>query len=156
MNRRALLTRPISALREARSPGITGSTKTHRKLGGDLTPYSGSWGREQASHLLRRCMFGPTADEIETAITDGLDVTMQKLLTAAPIASPPLNYSNQNDPEVPVGQAWVDANNSVNVNASRSQSLFGWWCGLMINQGVSLTEQMSLFWHNHFALEIFQ
>ncbi|MFK7971984.1 MAG: DUF1800 family protein [Bacteroidia bacterium] len=154
MNRRALLTRPLAAMREDRVSGIERSTRDQKVMRGGLDPYTGTWGREQAAHLLRRCMFGPKATEIETAIQDGLSATVQKLLTAAPAATPPVNYGNQNDPDIAIGQTWVNANNNVGVNASRRNSLFAWWTGQMIHQNVSLTEQMALFWHNHFATEL--
>lgn len=154
MNRRALLTRPIAALREDRNPGVEATTRSDRTMRGGVSPYTGAWGREQAAHLLRRCMFGPTADEIDTAVQDGLSATIQKLLTPASPASPPLNPSFLIDIEAPIGRTWVNANLIVGVNGYRQTSLFAWWIGHMINQEVSLTEQMALFWHNHFATEI--
>ncbi|MEZ4684703.1 MAG: DUF1800 domain-containing protein [Bacteroidia bacterium] len=155
MNRRALLSKPLAAMRADKSPGTDGTTGRHRILSGGVSPYSGSWGYAQAAHLLRRCTFGPTAAEIDQAVQDGLDTTIQRLLTPAPApASPPLNASFQNDVQVPIGQTWVNASNSNGLNGYRRNSLFAWWTGLMIHQNVSLTEQMALFWHNHFATEI--
>lgn len=154
MNRRALLSKPLAALRADKSPGVDGAMRVHRTLSGGLSPYTGSWGYAQAAHLLRRCMFGPTAAEIEQAVQDGLNVTIQKLLTHTPAANPPLNHINQNDPQAAIGQTWVNASNVVGVNGYRQNSLFAWWSGLMIHQSASLTEQMALFWHNHFATEL--
>jgi uncharacterized protein (DUF1800 family) len=154
MNRRALLSKPLAAFRADKSPGVDGAMRVHRKLSGGVSPYTGSWGYAQAAHLLRRCMFGPTAAEIEQAVQDGLDVTIQNLLTYTPAANPPLNYTSQNDPQVAIGQTWVNASNVIGVNGYRRNSLLAWWSGLMIHQSVSLTDQMALFWHNHFATEL--
>jgi uncharacterized protein (DUF1800 family) len=154
MNRRALLSKPLAAMRADKSPGIDATTGRHRKLAGGVSPYPGVWGYEQASHLLRRCTFGPTASEIEQAVQEGLDATIQRLLTYSPATTPPLNYFSTADPEVPVGQTWINASNVIAVNGYRRNSLGAWWSGLMIHQEVSLTEQMALFWHNHFATEL--
>jgi uncharacterized protein (DUF1800 family) len=33
-------------------------------------------------------------------------------------------------------------------------SLYAWWIGLMVGQDYSLTQKMTLFWHNHIACEL--
>ena len=50
-----------------------------------LLPYSGSWTSKEASHLLRRTMFGPTFQQIQTAVSDGLNTTVSKLLTLSSV-----------------------------------------------------------------------
>lgn len=129
--------------------------KTERSTAG-LAPYTGPWGREQASHLLRRTMFGPTHSEISQAISDGLSNTLDSLFawdSSQPLPSPPLNYANQNDPGVPIGSTWVDAFFWPGTNGYRSNSLVSWTMGHLLNQSVSLREKMTLFWHNHFVIE---
>ena len=46
-----------------------------------LLPYTGIWTNKEASHLLRRTLFGPTFQQIQTAVSDGLNTTVSKLLT---------------------------------------------------------------------------
>lgn len=119
-----------------------------------LSPYTGAWGREQASHLLRRATFGPTKALIDAAVQNGLEATFAQLFTEQPMPDPPVNPSFNNDPNVPVGQTWINAPYSATVNllAYRSQSLRSWTFGLMVNEGLSIREKMTLFWHNHFSV----
>lgn len=118
-----------------------------------LTPYTWSWTYEEAAHLLRRCLFGPTHAEIEQAVSDGLSLTLDKLFTAEPQLNPPLNAYFDNDPLVPKGQTWINAPFGSGLNGYRRTSLKAWITGSQINQGVSLTEKMTLFWHNHFPIQ---
>lgn len=119
-----------------------------------LEPYSGPWGYEQAAHLLRRCMYGPAYEQIKTAASAGLEATIGQLFSSLPLPEPPLNHSFQDDPMVPVGQTWVDAPYYDNVNARgyRRQSLRAWTMELLLTEGVSIREKLTLFWHNHFAV----
>ncbi|MFK7923925.1 MAG: DUF1800 family protein [Bacteroidia bacterium] len=118
-----------------------------------LNPYAGSWTYEDAAHLLRRCLFGPTHAEIEQAVSDGLVLTLDKLFTAEPQPNPPLNAYFDTDLFVPKGQTWINAPFGSGLNAYRRNSLYSWITGLQINQSVSLTEKMTLFWHNHFPIQ---
>jgi uncharacterized protein (DUF1800 family) len=119
-------------------------------ISGGLNPYSGPWNEQTAKHLLKRAMFAPTAQQITDAVTDGLEGTLTKLF--APHAAPPLpiNYSEQNDPNVPLGQPWVFAAYTPNLNYT-NRSIRAWQHSLFLNEGVSLREKMVLFWHNHFV-----
>ena len=118
-----------------------------------LSPYTGSWDFAHAAHLLRRTLFGPKAEEIEEALANGLSQTLDRLLTDEAPPSPPLNYYFENDPEVPIGSTWINANYMQGVNGARRRSLRAWWIGLMLHQPVSLREKMTLFWMNHFVIE---
>ncbi len=42
------------------------------------------------------------------------------------------------------------------MNAGRVASLQCWWIGQMLNQTRSIHEKMTLFWHNHFAVDATQ
>lgn len=121
-----------------------------------LDPYTGTWDYEQAAHLLRRAMFGPTNAQIKTAIQDGMNTTVETLLTDLPMPTPPLNSSNEDDPFVPIGETWIEAPYAADLNLrpSRNASLRAWTMGQMLQEGVSLRETMTLFWHNHFATEV--
>ena len=117
-----------------------------------LAPYAGAWGPAQAAHLLRRCLFGPTRGEIQTATTAGLTATLNALLTPAATPALPLNVSAA-DTTVAIGQTWVGQVFDQTLEGVRRASLRDWWLGLQLNQGTSLTEKMTLFWHNHFVVE---
>lgn len=118
-----------------------------------LAPYTGEWRFEQAAHLLRRAMFSPTYDQIRTVVEQGLDTTLAQLFQELPLPDPPVNYFFANDPYVPIGETWVDApyTREVNVNNHRSRSLRAWTMGLLLTEGISIREKLTLFWHNHFA-----
>lgn len=118
-----------------------------------LEPYTGAWNYTQASHLLRRTMFGPKKDEINTVLGMTLEQAVDTLLADTAMPAPPLNVS-PNDLGAPLGTTWVNATFNQNYEGYRSNSLRSWWIGLMINQPISLREKMVLFWHNHFVTEI--
>ncbi len=121
---------------------------------GTLAPYSGIWGFEQAAHLLRRATFGPTYAQMKDAVEKGVDGTIDLLFKDLPLPEPPVNYNFANDPTVSIGSTWVNApyDAAVNVRTYRNQSLRGWAIGLLLNEGISIREKLTLFWHNHFAV----
>ncbi|MDF7809851.1 DUF1800 domain-containing protein [Hymenobacter sp. YC55] len=123
-----------------------------RSLAG-ISLYTGSWGYAQAAHLLRRCLFGPTRAEINTAASQTLAEVVDRLLTAPAAPAPPLNVS-ATDTSVPQGQTWVTEPFNQTFEGARRSSLRAWWMGQLVGQGTSLSEKMTLFWHNHFVIEL--
>ncbi len=120
-----------------------------------LDPYTGPWEFEQAAHLLRRAMFGPTKEQILQAVDLGLDGTVAKLLADSPAPPLPVNLSYEEDEFVPVGQSWVYAPcPNFPIYNYRRKSLLSWTLEQMYNEGFSAREKMTLFWHNHFAVEM--
>jgi uncharacterized protein (DUF1800 family) len=117
-----------------------------------LAPYTGTWGYDQAAHLLRRCLFGPTRGEITAAAASNLTAVLNGLLTAPAAPGPPLNVSTT-DTTVAIGQTWVGQAFDQTLEGVRRTSLRDWWLGQQLNQTVSLSEKMTLFWHNHFVVE---
>lgn len=143
-----------SSTHSAPIPGVDEQQKTTRTHS-TLAPYVGSWGRDEASHLLRRCMFGPTESEIQWASQGSLNLVINELLTSASMPNPPLNAFSTDDPEIPLGATWINASSyDGTLNFYRRRSLVAWNIGLMLKQNISLREKMTLFWHNHFALEM--
>lgn len=119
-----------------------------------LAPYAGTWGYDQAAHLLRRCLFGPTRTEIMAAAGSSLTAVLNGLLAVPPTAPvPPVNVS-ATDTSVPIGQTWTAQAFDQNFEGVRRTSLRDWWLGQQLGQGPSLVEQMTLFWHNHFVIEL--
>ncbi|HNN69547.1 MAG TPA: DUF1800 family protein, partial [Saprospiraceae bacterium] len=128
-----------------------------------LNPYTGPWTRTQAMHLLRRTMFGVRKNDLDWALSQGMSASVNGLLNDGldPIPSPPLNmYSTTADPDptTPYGQTWVNAPVLTQIPAqyyqSRKDSLKMWWTGNIINQKRTIVEKMTLFWFNHFAIEL--
>ncbi|QKG54012.1 DUF1800 family protein [Hymenobacter sp. BRD67] len=164
MNRRAFLRKhpPLPGAASAAGalvadPPETVSPFANKKLparttSSTLAPYSGAWGPDQAAHLLRRCLFGPTRGEIQAAAASTLALVLDGLLTVPAAPAAPLNV-NALDTTVPIGQTWVGQSFDQTLEGARRTSLRDWWLGQQLMQGVSLSEKMTLFWHNHFVIE---
>ncbi|MDH3649660.1 MAG: DUF1800 domain-containing protein [Saprospiraceae bacterium] len=121
-----------------------------------LEPYGGSWTSREAAHVLRRSMYSPTKEDIDDAVAEGLDNIIDRLLQANPLPELPINYYYDADPYTPVGKSWVNnpiprADNSNTIRRSRIRSVVAWTMGLGLEEGVSIREKMTLFWHNHFV-----
>lgn len=118
--------------------------------------YSGDWTFIQAAHLLRRCTFGPGKTQLQWSVEMGLDATLDKLFEDLPMPAPPVNYYYKKDRKVNIGETWINApynkSNDDDELTYRQRSLFGWTIGLMLNEGISIREKLTLFWHNHFAI----
>lgn len=120
-----------------------------------LSPYSGDWTWAEASHLLRRTMFGPTFEQITESVNQGLENTIFRLFSPQEEAPLPINYYFENDPEVPIGETWVGKPATPDVQGllpARNASLSAWSFGLMMESNVSILEKMILFWHNHLVI----
>jgi uncharacterized protein (DUF1800 family) len=127
------------------------------RFGGTLAPYTGSWTKAQATHLLKRTGFGVTQRELNSFLTLNVQSAVDKLLKAPLILpSPPVNDYNgpdYTDPAVPSGTTWVNAPDLNPAEGLRIQSWRGWWYQLMMDQESSALEKMTLFWHNHFSTQ---
>lgn len=106
-----------------------------------LAPYlwqsPNAWTRRQAGHLLRRAGFAPSEAEIQQALADGLDMTVERLLAA----------------ESAEGSRFTELDKSGETLAARSniEKLAGWWMSRLIHSQRPLAMRMTLLWHNHFA-----
>ena len=107
------------------------------------------WNSKSAAHLLRRTMFGPTRAEIQQASSQSLDATLTALFAPQPVPDPPVGPA-----PLLAGQTWVNSAFDATNDGTYSAYLKAWWIGLMINQGMSIREKMTLFWHNHFPTEL--
>jgi uncharacterized protein (DUF1800 family) len=120
-----------------------------------LTPYGGPWTKVQAAHLLRRTLFGPTFEQIEQAVADGMDTTVAQLLTL-PATTPPLSYLPE-ETIAAYGTTWVTsvypASSPDIVDNARRASLGAWIMERINNPALSIQEKMCLFWNNHFGVE---
>lgn len=120
-------------------------------IGGTLDPYTGDWGSLQAAHLLSRAMIGATKQQIDLISEIGLTDAVEMLLEDHPLPDPPLNYFNEDDPFTPIGETWVDKPFTQDLAAPRRASLYAWTMGNILDEGISVRERMTLFWHNHFV-----
>jgi uncharacterized protein (DUF1800 family) len=126
-----------------------------------LAPYTGPWTKIEATHLLKRTMYGATFADVNYMAALTMSNAVNEILNVNnfPLPAPPLKeYNPMNastpDTSVLVGTTWVnDFNKDGNVNYLRRQSFKKWWIGNMINQDRSIREKMTMFWHNHFGTE---
>lgn len=113
-----------------------------------LEPYTGEWTSKQAYHLLRRAMFGATPKDVAVILKGNMSQAVDMLLSPVPAAAPIAYVATGG---VAQGQPWATAGYDANQENSRLTQLQSWWIKLMLDQGISLTEKMTLFWHNHFS-----
>jgi len=118
-----------------------------------LEPYTGEWTLREAKHLANRTLFGSSYETSNYTLNQGLNLAVEELLSAYDMPSPPVNtLANAN---VEIGETWVDAHITIiDQVTTRAISLGAWNTGLMLNQEFSIREKMTLFWHNHFAVQI--
>jgi len=118
-------------------------------------PYTGQWTFDEAAHLLRRTIFGPTKARILQAVDDGMEATISALLSPPPVVAPPIYYDFDQDPEADIGFTWVDKELDGDITGiyfARSKTLWAWWFMQMNRNDQTITEKLTLFWHNHFVI----
>jgi hypothetical protein len=113
--------------------------------------YSGPWSKHLAAHLLRRTTFGANWENINTFGNLTLSQCIERLFEVLPKPAPPININYDLDPDVPIGETWVDKGATGNVNGYRTTSLRTWSFEQMISSQPNIREKMTLFWHNHFV-----
>src|SRR5881628_1400730 len=96
-------------------------------------PFDPRW----AGHLFRRAAFGATPDEIQSAVRDGLDQTLDRLFAG--------------DPRAASRAAFLADTGENLARDDGPDPLRGWWLYAMLHGGHPLREKLTLFWHNHFA-----
>ncbi|UCG56660.1 MAG: DUF1800 domain-containing protein [Phycisphaerales bacterium] len=92
------------------------------------------WNLVRAGHLYRRAAFGADWNELQQALSDGPQTSIDKLL------SPPADTAAFNL----ACDKYENATGSVN-------ALRAWWLRRMIQTPHPLLEKMTLFWHSHFG-----
>jgi uncharacterized protein (DUF1800 family) len=132
------------------------STHTVAPPTATIKPYTGQFGRKEVIHLLRRTMFGVKKIDIWFLEKKTLTQAVDMLLRTTPVTPlPPLvDYISVGE-TVGFGQTWINTNNnsSAEVTGNRVLSWRNWWYGLLLQQEMSITEKLTIFWHNHFVVE---
>lgn len=120
-----------------------------------FAPYTGPWTFDEAAHLLRRTVFGPTKERILQAVSEGLEGTIATLMSEPPTPEPPVYYDFYDDPAATVGETWTDKELDGSVTGiyfAREKTLWAWWFMQMNRDQQTIKEKMTLFWHNHFVV----
>lgn len=94
------------------------------------------WTRDAAAHLLRRATWGGTPEEVDRALADGLEATVDRLINDAVI--------DDRDAETKL-QAY---------DTTDPATLARWWVARLILSRRGLRERMVFFLHDHFATGI--
>jgi uncharacterized protein (DUF1800 family) len=96
------------------------------------------WDLRMAAHLYRRAAFGVDWSQLQQAIADGPQKTIDKLL------KPP--------PEIEQFNRTYDEFETSSAGSESADNLRAWWLRRMILTPHPLLEKMTLFWHGHFAV----
>ncbi|MES2798625.1 MAG: DUF1800 family protein [Bacteroidota bacterium] len=121
-----------------------------------MDPYTGTWTKATAAHLLKRTLFGPTNQQILDAVGAGMNATVASLLQI-PAIGVPLAYDPA-ETVVPMGTTWVNAVYPSNATAAaatqnaRLKSLGAWMVERVNTENDTIAEKICLFWHNHFGV----
>src|SRR5579859_3375325 len=83
--------------------------------------------------LLRRTSFGYTAEELDIALSDGWNHTVDRLIETPSVKPPDLAEA------MTPGGRFAPAD------------LQAWWAGHMLTSPTPFAERMTLFWHGHFT-----
>jgi uncharacterized protein (DUF1800 family) len=95
------------------------------------------WDLKRAGHLFRRATFGATYAQLQQAIKDGPEKTIQQVLEG------PGGGEEFERETAKLGDSLARVNNGL--------QLRDWWLYRMLYSPHPLREKMTLFWHNHFA-----
>jgi uncharacterized protein (DUF1800 family) len=94
------------------------------------------WNLALAAHLYRRAAFGADWKQLQQALSDGPQRTVDKLLR----------------PQADVGAFNRRCDESENAAAGSVDALRAWWLRRMMETPHPLLEKMTLFWHGYFAV----
>ncbi len=117
-----------------------------------LEPYSGPWTSKQARHLLSRTLFGHSYVLQNECVSIGLDAMVDRLLIERTNVDQPIYDRYDQDPNIPVGETWVNSPDASGSNGARRRSHRVWLYKHMYDATDSIHEKMLLFWHEHIPL----
>lgn len=104
------------------------------------------WNAQWAAHLYRRAAFGPTREELRTAVADGMDATVTKLFSAVPEA-------RAREPVVTTA-APINPTTGMPDPSKQTAELRAAWIQRLLENADPVREKLALFWHNHFATSV--
>jgi len=96
------------------------------------------WTLRWAGHLYRRAAFGATWNQLQQALADGPQRTVEKLL--------------RGEADVAAFNRTYDQYEAAAGDSTAADALRAWWLRRMILTPHPLLEKMTLFWHHHFAV----
>jgi uncharacterized protein (DUF1800 family) len=97
-----------------------------------------TWDAAAAAHLLRRAGLGAPPAEVDRAVRDGLEYTVDRLLDYESVPTKPLD----------------DRLAAAGLDLETAQGIFQWWIIRLRYTDRPLEERMTLIWHDHWATAI--
>ena len=100
-------------------------------------------------------MFGRRYEQLKWSANDGLEATITKLFSEEGYPDPPVNSDYGSDSTVDIGETWINApynGNLVGQMSYREKSLLAWTIGVLLEEGMSIREKLTVFWHNHIPM----
>lgn len=97
-----------------------------------------AWNRRMAAHLYRRAGFGGTTEELDRAVAEGLEATVERLVHPESVPNDQLESRLE----------------SLRLDLRTLQGIIRWWLTRMIFTARPLEERVTLLLHDHFATSI--
>ena len=109
-----------------------------------------TWDSSSVAHLLKRTTTGASIDEINYFLNQGLEESINQLLTDKELPIPPGTWV---DEDLPNWNALSSEQRQeiIQIYHYRMKTFQKWWAQRMIDDTLNITEMMTLFWHNYFA-----
>ncbi|MFN3285201.1 MAG: DUF1800 family protein [bacterium] len=133
------------------------------QMGASLTPFrptvTNPWDRTKAAHLLNRATFAARPEDVERAVRQGLNATVDELLSAAQAAEdfPPPDFTTLRSlwenvyglarMRAPEAQRAEARRIAFRADVEKFEEVRRWWVRRMIVSPQPLREKMVLFWH---------
>lgn len=96
------------------------------------------WDLRLAGHLYRRAAFGASWEQLDQAVRQGPQRSIDQLLKPdADVAA--------------LNRTYDELESAVDPDSQSTDSLRGWWLRRILETPHPLLEKLTLFWHNHFA-----
>lgn len=102
--------------------------------------------RSRIAHLYRRAGFGARPEELDAAVAEGYEATVDRLLDlsgpdsgAGALVAPTFSSTGPADQQV---------------RREEGRKLTQWWIDRMVLSTTPLRERLTLFWHDHFATSV--
>lgn len=125
-----------------------------------LNPYSGSWGKQEVLHLLKRIGYGFKKADVDVLLALNMTNSVNAVLNISTTApAPPVNSYNNYSPDesnLPYGADWTNdplPTGTNTTNSRRIDSLSQWNFGLACNQNLTIKEKMTWFWYHFIPVD---
>jgi uncharacterized protein (DUF1800 family) len=111
--------------------------------------------RPLVAHLLRRATFGPTAAEVDAAVTAGVEATVAALVSPAGpdnLVLPQLGTDPYST--LPPSAARDTRQKAQQTARDQITTLLQWWVDRMVTAPHQFSEKLVFFWHGHWATSV--